>query len=106
MDIIILILGIIMIGSGFLAKASPNLIAGYNTMPKEKKKNVDIDGLATYMRNSLIIIGLYIIIGYYLFKWVGLTTIASYSLILIVSIIGVMIMAIGAQKFDHNRTKR
>jgi hypothetical protein len=52
MDIIILITGLFMIGMGFLVKSSPNLIAGYNTMPKDKKKNVDIEGLSTYMRNS------------------------------------------------------
>jgi len=61
MEIINLITGLFMIGMGFLVKSSPNLIAGYNTMPKDKKKNIDIDGLSTYMRNSLIIIGLSII---------------------------------------------
>ena len=93
-----------MIGIGFLVKSSPNLIAGYNTMPKDKKKNVDIDGLSTYMRNSLIIIGLSIIAGYYVFKWIGFTVIAN-SMILIVTIIGVTIMVINAQRFDHNKNK-
>ena len=104
MDIIILITGLFMIGMGFLVKSSPNLIAGYNTMPKDKKKNVDIEGLSTYMRNSLIIIGLSIIIGYYLFKWIGFTTIAN-SMILIVTLIGVTIMVINAQRFEHNKNK-
>lgn len=104
MDIIILFTGVFMIGIGFLVKSSPNLIAGYNTMPIDKKKNVDIEGLSTYMRNSLIIIGLSIIAGYYLFKWVGLTTIAN-SMILIVTLTGVTIMVINAQRFDHNKNK-
>ena len=104
MDTINLIIGIFMIGMGFLVKSSPNLIAGYNTMPSEKKKNVDIVGLSTYMRNSLIIIGLSIIVGYYLFKWIGFTTIAN-SMILIVTLIGVTIMVINARKFDHNKNK-
>lgn len=104
MDGIILITGLFMIGSGFLVKSSPNLIAGYNTMPKDKKKNVDIEGLSTYMRNSLIIIGLSIIVGYYFFKWIGFTTIAN-SMLLIVIITGVTIMVINAQRFDHNKNK-
>ena len=93
-----------MIGIGFLVKSSPSLIAGYNTMPKDKKKNVDIVGLSTYMRNSLIVIGLSIIVGYYLFKWIGFTVIAD-SMILITTLIGVTIMIINAQRFDHNKGK-
>ena len=104
MDTINLVTGLFMIGMGFLVKSSPNLIAGYNTMPKDKKKNVDIQGLSTYMRNSLIIIGLSIIVGYYLFKWIGFTAIAN-SMILIVTLIGVTIMVINVQRFDHNKNK-
>jgi len=32
------------------------MIAGYNTMSEEEKANVDVVGLSTMMRNSLIII--------------------------------------------------
>ncbi|NLL19653.1 MAG: DUF3784 domain-containing protein [Clostridia bacterium] len=91
-----------MIGMGFLVKSSPNLIAGYNTMSEDKKKHVDIEGLSTFMRNSFIIIGLSIIAGYYVFKWIGYTAIAN-SMILIATVIGVIIMLIHAQRFDHNK---
>jgi hypothetical protein len=101
-DILNLVTGIFLIGSGFLVKSEPDLIAGYNTLPKEKKKNVDIEGLSTYMRNGLIIIGLTIIIGYYLFKWIGFTKIAN-SMILISTLIGVTVLVIITQKFDHNK---
>lgn len=30
------------------------LIAGYNTMPAEKKKNVDVAGLSSFMRRHLV----------------------------------------------------
>jgi hypothetical protein len=105
MDILILIVGLFMIGIGFLVKSVPELIAGYNTMPKDKKENVDIEGLSTYMRNGLITIGLSIIMGYYLFKWIGFTTIAN-SMILIVTLVGVTILVINAQRFDHNKNKK
>jgi len=104
MDILNLIVGLFMIGIGFLVKSSPDLIAGYNTMPKEEKKNIDIEGLSTFMRNGLITIGLSIIIGYYIFKWIGFTMIAN-SMILIVTLVGVTILLINAQKFDYNKTK-
>lgn len=94
-----------MIGLGFLIKSVPNLIAGYNTMSKEQKKNVDIEGLSTFMRNGLIIIGLAVIVLYYLFKWMGFPVIAN--LIMPVAItVGVIIMVILAQKFDHNKKKK
>jgi len=56
------------------------------------------------MRNGLITIGLSIIIGYYIFKWIGFTMIAN-SMILIVTLVGVTILLINAQKFDYNKTK-
>lgn len=104
MDILNIIVGLFMIGIGFLVKSAPSLIAGYNTMSDDKKKNVDIVGLSTYMRKSLIIIGLSIIAGYYLFKWIGFAVIAE-SMILIVTLIGVFIMIINAQRFDKNKDK-
>lgn len=104
MEILNLILGLFMIGLGFLVKLAPDLIAGYNTMSKEKKKNVDIKGLSGFMRNGFIIIGLLLIIGCYFFKWLGFTLIAD-SMMLIVIPVGVMVLVIGSQKFDHNNTK-
>ncbi len=105
MDILNLIVGLFLIGLGFLVKSAPDLISGYNTMSNDKKKNVDIDGLSTFMRNGLITIGLSIIIGYYLFKWIGFTMIAN-SMILIVTLVGVTILVINVQKFDHNKTNK
>ena len=94
-----------MIGIGFLVKLSPNMMAGYNTMSEEKKKNVDIEGLSTYMRNGFVAIGLTLIISYYFFKWIGLTLIAD-SMIVIVILVGITILMINASKFDHNRDKK
>jgi len=106
MEIINLITGLSLIGVGFLVKRFPDLIAGYNTMSTEQKKNVDIDGLSTFMRNALIGIGTTLIVAYYLFKLVGLNT-KSYPIVLIILVgVGVMVMVIIAQKFDHNNKKR
>lgn len=104
MDIVALILGLSMIGIGFLVKSAPNLIAGYNTMSKTQKENVDIVNLTIFLRNGFIIIGLMIIGGYFFFKWMGLAMIAN-SMTLIVTLVGVTIMVTMAQRFDHNKTK-
>ena len=105
MDILNLIVGLFMIGIGFIVKSSPDLIAGYNTMPKDKKKSVDIEGLSAFMHNGLVTMGLSIIIGYYIFKWIGFTMIAN-LMILIVTLAGVTILLINAQRFDHIKNKK
>ncbi|MGB4204083.1 MAG: DUF3784 domain-containing protein [Bacteroidales bacterium] len=105
MDFTTVLVGLIMIGVGFLVKFSPSLIAGYNTMPKDKKKNVDIKGLSTFLRNGLIAMGTAVIAGFYLFKWLGFTSIAN-VIIPIVTLPGVIVLLIGAQKYDHNRKSK
>lgn len=105
MDIFHLIIGLFMIGLGFLVKSFPNLIAGYNTMTIEQKKNVDIKSLSSLMRNGLIYMGLAIIAGYFLFKWLGLSLLAN-SMILIAVLPGVTILIVNAQKYDHNKKKK
>ena len=52
-----LLAGAFVIVCSLLVKRFPMLISGYNTLPKEKRKNVDIDGLSSFMRRHLVIIG-------------------------------------------------
>jgi CHASE2 domain-containing sensor protein len=85
-------------------KAYPGLIAGYNTLSPEKKKNVDIDGLSRYIRNGLIIMGMVIMAGYLLFRWAGWPTLAN-MVILIVTLVGSSILMMTANRFNHNREK-
>ena len=99
-----IILGCFFIGLGFLVKAAPNLISGYNTMSKENKKNVDIEGLSSLMRNGLIFIGIVIIVGHFLFTWAGLKAFSGFSILIAVfSILPVLLVK--AQKYDHNISK-
>lgn len=105
MELFNLFYGLFMIALGFLVKAAPNLISGYNTMPEEQKKNVDIKGLSTYLRNGFIVIGLTIIIGFYFFKWIGITLLSN-SITVIATLLGVTVMVINSQKFDHNKNKK
>ena len=99
-----LIMGLLFIGLGFLVKAYPGLIAGYNTLSPEKKKNVDIDGLSRYIRNGLIIMDMVVMAGYLLFRWAGWTLMAN-MVILIVTLVGSAILMMTANRFNHNRDK-
>ena len=105
MDYFNQIFGLFIIGIGFLVKAFPNTIAGYSTMSKAEKRNVDIKEASTYIRNGFIIIGSTIIVGYYILTWIGLRGLAN-SIGIISTLVGTTIIIILAQKFDHNKQKK
>ena len=63
--------GVFLIVVGLLVKRFPMLIAGYNTMPAEKKKNVDIAGLSSFMRRHLVIIGAFLDYSFLKYRFRG-----------------------------------
>lgn len=94
--------GAFLIVVGLLVKRFPMLIAGYNTLPAEKKKNVDIEGLSSFMRRHLVIIGA----SWTLFAVTLTLTGQQDALPVIYGIyvpVYVVWMLIRAQRFDHNK---
>ncbi len=79
------------------------LIAGYNTMPKEKKDNVDVVGLANFMAKSFFGIGVFALAG---------SLIASrwcpdlFPAVIMICTGGIFLMVFGAQKFDKNKRSK
>ena len=59
-----LIIGAFIVLIGFAVNKYPNLIAGYNTMSSREKSKVDVEGLSTMMRNSLIVLGVLVALSY------------------------------------------
>ena len=90
---------------GLLAKRFPMLISGYNTMPEEKRKNVDIEGLSSFVQRHLVIIGC---------LWILLATTLALTdqqdalpVILVIYLpVYVIWMVVRAQRYDHNERKR
>lgn len=103
MEVVNWIVGLALVGLGFLVKTMPELIAGYNTMSKEQKSNIDISGLSSYLKKGLIIVGVSIIIGYYLFSAIGLASLAN-SMLIISLLVGIALLVINVRKFDRNKT--
>ena len=96
-------IGLLFIGIGFLVKKYPDLIAGYNTMSEERKKNVDIDGLSSWMKMGFILIGLLIIILGLASITLGYNSKIHQSIVLVLlPIVGIVIMAIGAKRYDRS----
>lgn len=105
MEIGIILTGALLIVIGLLVKAYPSCIAGYNTMSAEEKKNVDIKGLSTFMRNALIGIGLGIIVIYYAFMLAGMYLMAVILPFPLITI-GILIFVLISQKYDRNKKKK
>jgi len=103
MIVLNLITGLFFIGIGFLVKSSPDLIAGYNTMPKEKRKNVDIVGLSTFMKKGFIIMGITMIILSLFIKFFRLEDKFFFWVMTFITLAGTIILVIKAQKFDGNK---
>lgn len=55
------------------------LIAGYNTLPKEDKEKIDIDGVATVFRNVMFGMALIIFLGILASKWFENKSIEDYA---------------------------
>ncbi len=105
MGLLHLFTGLFFIVLGFLVRAFPDLIAGYNTMPPERKKHIDMDGLSRFIRNGLIIMGLAMMVGYLLFNWAGWTFMANMVLIIVV-FVGAAVLMLASARFDHYPGKK
>lgn len=94
-------MGLFLMLIGFLVKHSPHLIAGYNTMQQERKKNVDIKGLSTFIRNTLVITGLSIIAGFIMLYILKMYEIADFIAIPFI-LAGIAIILVRSPKYNHN----
>ncbi|MDX9771611.1 MAG: DUF3784 domain-containing protein [Tenuifilaceae bacterium] len=103
MDTHILIVSVLLMALGFLVKAFPMLIAGYNTMSSKERAQVDIKGLSSLMRNALVTMGVAILLGTYLFERLGMSMVANavYPLTIFG---GAIIMVLLAQRYNHNHS--
>ncbi|MEQ6121437.1 DUF3784 domain-containing protein [Reichenbachiella sp. MALMAid0571] len=97
-----LIIGGFLILMGFLVKKFPDMIAGYNTMPEEQKKNVDVEGLSSMMRNAMVLMGLLIAVGKPFLGLIGWEiNPALFIISVILSITAVMLVL--APTYDGNK---
>ncbi len=76
------------------------LIAGYNTMSKERKGDINIEGLRKFMGNNLFILASLLLIAF-IFDYLGngITSIIMFGFF----IIYIIYMVIRAQKYDLNK---
>lgn len=102
---VLVLIGGVFIVIGFIVKAFPDSIAGYNTMSAEKKKNVDIDGLSTLGRNGMVITGVLTIVLPSFFRLFQLE-INEGILLMGIPLAMIAILLVLSQKYDHNEKSR
>lgn len=89
---------------GLLVYKYPKLIADYNTMSPERQKKVDAKGLAAFMCRSFCMMGLLVVVLYYLLTWGGMSREAAVLVsMLLVPILGAVYIQVGAQRYEHGR---
>ena len=64
-----LIIGILILIAGLLVKPFPNLIAGYNMLTKRDKEKIDIKRYSAFMGNTLVGLGIVVILIGIFMKW-------------------------------------
>lgn len=101
---VVWLLAVLFVALGLLVHKYPKLIAGYNTMPPEWQKKVDAKGLAAFMCRSFCMMGLLVVVLYYLLTWGGMNREAAVLVsVLLVPILVAVYILIGAQRYDHGR---
>ena len=103
-DIIAWGMSVFLMAMGALCRKYPDLIAGYNTMSADKKKNVDGKGLGKHMCNAMGWTAIACLVCYYLLKCVDVDEKVQFLVpYVVVWILGLVIASIKAKKYDHNR---
>lgn len=100
-----LIVAAIMITGGVLAKAFPDLIAGYNTMAAKEKEKVDVNGLSTFVRNNCVAMGITLAVLGCILKMTTGAAAGKEWIIAVVMPVWIISIGVIARKYDHNAKK-
>lgn len=104
--IFILFIALIFTGTAHFIKRHPDRIAGYNTMPTEKKKNVDMQGMVRYLFNGMLTVTWTMVPLAYLTAFlVGDASPVMWGLAAWLTT-GTIAVAVAAQKFNHNNKRK
>ena len=90
--------GVILIVVGLLVKLNPNLLAGYNTMLEEKKKEIDIEKVSTIARNVLVLMGAAVIDASIIMYFFKVSKKIQVNIISLIIVLGVVILIIWSNR--------
>jgi hypothetical protein len=104
LDAFNILLAIFLMGVGALVRQWPETIAGYNHLPEEKKKQVDVQGLSRFMQIHFIGIGMITLAIYFSMKFMGYTR-GLELMMFLPTLIGVLWMNARGKKFYVKRRR-
>ena len=99
-DVIICLMGLFIVLTGFFCAKYPHLIAGVNSLKPEERAKLDLKGLGKFTRNALCLMGLAMVGAHFLFC-LGVMDKRTSLVIstVLVPIIGLIPYFIGSQKY-------
>ena len=90
--------GFILIIVGLLVKQYPNLLAGYNTLSEDKKKEIDIEKVSTIARNVIVLTGAAVIDASIIMYFIEVSKKIQVNIISVIIILGLVVLIIWSNR--------
>ena len=90
--------GFMLIIVGLLVKQYPNLLAGYNTLSEEQKKEIDIEKVSTIARNVIVLTGAAVIDASIIMYFIEVSKKIQVNIISVIIVLGLVVLIIWSNR--------
>ena len=90
--------GFMLIIVGLLVKQYPNLLAGYNTLSEDKKKEIDIEKVSTIARNVIVLTGAAVIDASIIMYFIEVSKKIQVNIISVIIVLGLVVLIIWSNR--------
>ena len=90
--------GFMLIIVGLLVKQYPNLLAGYNTLSEDKKKEFVIEKVSTIARNVIVLTGAAVIDASIIMYFIEVSKKIQVNIISVIIILGLVVLIIWSNR--------
>ena len=81
-----------------IVKQYPNLLAGYNTLSEDKKKEIDIEKVSTIARNVIVLTGAAVIDASIIMYFIEVSKKIQVNIISVIIILGLVVLIIWSNR--------
>lgn len=90
--------GFMLIIVGLLVKQYPNLLAGYNTLSEEQKKEIDIEKVSTIARNVIVLTGAAVIDASIIMYFLEVSKKIQVNIVSVIIVLGLVVLIIWSNR--------
>lgn len=90
--------GFMLIIVGLLVKQYPNLLAGYNTLSEDKKKEIDIEKVSTIARNVIVLTGAAVVDASIIMYFIEVSKKIQVNIISVIIVLGLVVLIIWSNR--------